>query len=124
MTRTRVTAALASLAGAALVVAAAGTGLTAQKMTAADSAAKFSGTWKMNRALSPGLAPAAPARGGGGGAAPTGGSRPLSPVALSVKPSTTFERAQRGGGRDGGQDSGGATAAAAGDKGEEAIRAL
>lgn len=60
--------------------------LVAQKMTPADVAAKFTGTWTVNRDLSPGLSPA----GGGRGAR------------FEVSPLPSPAAFQRGGGRGGG----------------------
>jgi hypothetical protein len=59
-------ASAAIIAGAICAAAFAGTSVDAQKVTAADIAAKFTGTWKLNRELSPGVgggaSSAAPAR--------------------------------------------------------------
>jgi len=55
-------------AGAVLAMAA-GVSAGAQKATPAEVAEKMSGTWKLNRELSPSLA--GPARGGGGGGGQT-----------------------------------------------------
>jgi hypothetical protein len=87
---------VAVAAGAALVVAFVGTNLGAQKLTAADVAAKFTGTWVLNRELSPALTP-----GGGGGGARRGA--PLMAVGFAPLP-------QRGGGGGGGGAPAGAAA--------------
>jgi hypothetical protein len=59
--------ATAVLAGGAMMVAFS-QGVSAQKASPADLAAKLSGTWVLNRELSPGFRAAPGRRGGGGGA--------------------------------------------------------
>jgi hypothetical protein len=88
---------VAMAAAAALCVAFVGTTVGAQKMTPADVAAKFTGTWIMNKDLSqvPG--------GGGGGAARSGGAKPLMAVGFAGVPGAP----QRGGGGGGGGQTGG-----------------
>jgi hypothetical protein len=76
--------------GAAIVVVAA-SGAVAQKAAPADLAAKLSGTWTINRELSPGVA--APGRGGARGGGP---AFAVAGIAM-----------QRGGGRGAGDTSGG-----------------
>jgi hypothetical protein len=82
--------------------------LGAQKMTAADVAAKFTGHWVLNRELSPSLAPA-----GGGGA--RGAARPLYEVGF-------FGEFQ--GRRGGGMPGAGAQMSEADRAGQAAIRKI
>lgn len=85
------------VAGTAVMLALAGAGVSGQK-AAADIAAKMSGSWKLNRELSPSLV--APGRGRPGG--PGGG-------ALFSAAAPAFA-AQRGGGRGGDTQSAGGNA--------------
>jgi hypothetical protein len=106
---------LGILAAAAVVVVGEGL-LQAQKSTPADVAAAFTGTWTLNRALSPALAPA-PNRGGGGGSAPRGGGMIAGPdFALAVAPAQG-----RGGGGGGGSNSGGAASMSSGDQATQTV---
>ena len=103
----------AGLACAALVVAFAGPTASAQKP--ADVAAKFTGTWKLNKELSPGLSPmraSGPARAGGaadtgapagGGGGRRGGGPAAGNVAFAVAAKPVL--GQGGGGQMGGDPS-------------------
>jgi hypothetical protein len=73
MAKERIRALIGALGGAALVMTTVAVGLHAQKPAPADIAAKMSGTWKINRELSPSVRPPAPPR--GGGMASAGGAR-------------------------------------------------
>ncbi len=93
MTEQQVRGIVARFVGTAVMVASVSGGVLAQKASPADVAAKLSGTWRINRELSPSFT-SAPARGrAGGGAA----MRPSFAMAGGL--------AQRGGGRGG--DAGG-----------------
>jgi hypothetical protein len=84
----RIVAAIATLVGGLALTPS----LAAQKATPADAAARLSGTWKLNRELSPGFR--AP---GGRGGPGRGGTTPL--VRFSAAPSVVPQG--RGGGRGG-----------------------
>jgi hypothetical protein len=104
-------ASVAVIAGAIFAAAFAGTSVDAQKVTAADIAAKFTGTWKLNRELSPGV----------GGGASNGAPARLYEVGFF----TAFQG--RGGGRGGGssQGSGGSEGPSAEERaGQAAIKRL
>jgi hypothetical protein len=88
------------VAGAICAALLAGTSVDAQKITAADVAAKFTGTWALNRELSPSV---------GGGAA-RGSAARLYEVGFF----TAFQ-----GGRGGGRGSGGSQGAVQGPSAEE-----
>lgn len=94
----------AGLACAALVVAFAGPTALAQKP--ADVAAKFTGTWKLNHDLSPGLAPmrggAPGVRGGGGGQ--RGGGPAAGNIAFAIAAKPMLGQGGRGGAGGGGGD--------------------
>ena len=80
----------ARMAGAAVIVALTTTGVSGQKQDPAEAAVKLSGTWRLNRELSPSVG--APARGRAGGPGRGGATfmRSGAPAGLV---------AQRGGGR-------------------------
>jgi hypothetical protein len=73
MAKERMRALIAAMGGAAVVMTMVAAGVHAQKPQPADIAAKMSGTWKINRELSPSVKPPAPPR--GGGMANAGGAR-------------------------------------------------
>ena len=79
-----------AVAGTAVMLALATAGVSGQKTTPAEMAAKLSGSWKLNRELSPSVV--APGRGRPGG--PERGGVSLSAAAPAFAP-------QRGGGRGG-----------------------
>ncbi len=73
MAKERIRTLIGAIGGTAVVMSVVAVGLYAQKAAPADIAAKMSGTWKINRELSPSVRPPAPAR--GGGMANAGGAR-------------------------------------------------
>lgn len=83
---------IATLAGAAFVIAVAAASAGAQKLSPGELATRLSGTWKLNRELSSGFAPG---RNPGG---PGRGARPL------FATSTALPQRRGGGGSGGGGD--------------------
>jgi hypothetical protein len=101
---------VAVVAGALFAAAFVGVDLGAQKMTTADVAAKFTGTWVLNRELSPNAGPAS------GGRGRRSGGAPLYEVGF-------FTEYQRGGGR-GGAGGAGFEVSAADKAGQAALAVL
>jgi hypothetical protein len=77
------------IVGTAVIFALATAGVTGQKLNPADVAAKLSGTWKLDRALSPSVG--APGRGRAGGPGQGGAARMVAAADVAFA-------AQRGGG--------------------------